>query len=135
VGKLRFGKRLFFLSDRGQTMAETAVVLPVLLLLILGILQLGIAFNNYMTLTDAVREGARTAAVSRHYSDRVSRTVNKVKASSANLDLSKLKISVSSTWEPASDVTVRAEYPYELKLVGLIVHSGTVSTHTVERVE
>jgi Flp pilus assembly protein TadG len=116
-------------------MAETAVVLPVLLLLILGILQFGIVLNNYMTLTDAVREGARTAAVSRHYSDRNSRTVNKVKASAANLDTSKLNTTVTSTWEPGSDVTVRAEYPYEVKLVGLIVHSGKLSTHTVERVE
>lgn len=124
-------------NERGQAMAEMAVVLPVLLLLILAIVQLGIAFNNYLTLTDAVREGARTAAVSRHYSDRVDRVKAKVRDSAANLDTSdsKLPITVDSTWEPGSDVTVSASYPYDISLLGYVVFSGKLSTHTVERVE
>ena len=130
-------RTLRFRTDKGQAMAEMAVVLPVLLFLILGIIQFGIVFNNYMTLTDAVREGARTAAVSRHYANRVDRTKDKVRASAANLDTSdtKLKITVESTWEPGEDVTVRAEYPYEVSLLGQIVQSGTLKSHTVERVE
>jgi Flp pilus assembly protein TadG len=118
-------------------MAEMAVVLPVLLLLILAIVQLGIAFNNYLTLTDAVREGARTAAVSRHYSDRVDRVKAKVRDSAANLDTSdsKLPITVDSDWQPGSDVTVSATYPYDISLLGYVVFSGKLSTHTVERVE
>ncbi len=39
--------------------------LPILLLLVFGIIQFGILFNHYLTLTDAVRAGARQAAVSR----------------------------------------------------------------------
>ena len=49
-------------SERGQTMAEFAVVLPILVVLLFGIMQFGIAFNNYVTLTDAARAGARKAA-------------------------------------------------------------------------
>lgn len=118
-------------------MAEMAVVAPVLLFLIFGIIQFGILFNNYITLTDAVRAGARTAAVSRHYDDRVSRTVAKVRASAANLDISstKLKIAVSSAWTPGSDVTVSAQYPYSINLLGRVVKSGWLSSTTVERVE
>ena len=116
-------------------MAEFAVVLPVLLFLVLGIAQFGIIFNNYVTLTDAVRAGARTAAVSRHYSDRTSRTVAKVRQSAASLDQSKLLVTVSSTWAPGGDVTVAATYPYEIDLVGRVVHSGTLKSQTVERVE
>jgi Flp pilus assembly protein TadG len=118
-------------------MAEMAVVLPVLLFVILGIAQLGIVFNNYMTLTDAVREGARTAAVSRHYDDREARTIAKVRASAANLDTSStvLKISVVSTWQHGDDVTVRAEYPYEIDLLGMVFKKSWLSTETVERVE
>ena len=56
-------------NQRGQTMAELALVLPVLLVLLLGIAQFGVAFNNYITLTDAVRAGARKAAVSRSASN------------------------------------------------------------------
>ena len=46
-------------EERGQTMAELALVLPVLLVLLLGIAQFGVTFNNYISLTDAVRAGAR----------------------------------------------------------------------------
>jgi Flp pilus assembly protein TadG len=118
-------------------MAELAVVLPVLLLLVLGILQLGIVFNNYLTLTDAVREGARTAAVSRQYADRVDRVKTKVRASASNLDTSdaKLPITVDSTWQPGDDVTVTAKYEYSISLVGMVIASGWLSTKSVERVE
>ena len=34
-------------------MVEFAIVAPILLMLILGIIQLGVLFNNYITLTDA----------------------------------------------------------------------------------
>ena len=40
-------------------------MLPVFCLLLFGIIQFGIIFRDYVTLTDAVRAGARTAAVSR----------------------------------------------------------------------
>jgi Flp pilus assembly protein TadG len=50
-------------SERGQTMVEFTLIVPILLVLMLGIAQFGITFNNYVTLTDAVRAGARKAAV------------------------------------------------------------------------
>ena len=46
-------------------MTEFALILPLLVVLLFGIIQFGIIFNNYVTLTDAVRAGAREAAVSR----------------------------------------------------------------------
>ena len=56
-------------NERGQTTTEFAIVLPILCLLLFGVIQFGILFNNYVTLTDAVRAGARKAAVSRPTSD------------------------------------------------------------------
>jgi Flp pilus assembly protein TadG len=118
-------------------MAEMAVVAPILLLLIFAIVQFGIVFNNYVTLTDAVRAGARTAAVSRGYGDRVNRTKTKVRAAATNLDTSptKLVITVDSTWSPGDDVTVTATYPYSISLLGKVVKSGSLTSTTVERVE
>ncbi len=116
-------------------MAEMAVVLPVFLFLLLGIIQCGIVFNNYMTLTDAVRAGARTAAVSRHRTDRVAHTEAKVEASAASLDESKLGIDVDSSWEPGEDVTVEATYPYDISLLGFVVKAGDLESRSIERVE
>ena len=53
------------MDEKGQALVEFALVIPIFLMLLLGILQFGIVFNNYITLTDAARAGSRVAAVSR----------------------------------------------------------------------
>ena len=52
-------------KEKGQALVEFAVILPVLLMVLWGIFQFGIAFNDYIQVTSAAREGARKAAVSR----------------------------------------------------------------------
>jgi hypothetical protein len=47
----------------GQGMVELVVVLPLLLTILLGTLDLGRAFYTYIALTNAAREAARYAAV------------------------------------------------------------------------
>jgi len=42
---------------------EFALLLPIFLLLVLGVIEFGRALLTYQTMTDASREGARTAAV------------------------------------------------------------------------
>src|SRR5256885_16626116 len=56
-------------NERGQTMTEFAFVLPILLVLLFGIIQFGVIFNNYVTLTDAARTASRKGAVSRNSSN------------------------------------------------------------------
>jgi Flp pilus assembly protein TadG len=46
-------------NERGQATVEFALVLPLLLLLILGVIEFGKAWNIAQVATDAVREGAR----------------------------------------------------------------------------
>ena len=48
---------------RGQALVEFALVVPILLLLLLGIVDFARAWNVYEVLTDAAREGAREAVV------------------------------------------------------------------------
>jgi len=50
-------------SEKGASAVEFALILPILIILVFGIVQFGIAFNNYIALTHAAREGARLAAV------------------------------------------------------------------------
>ncbi len=49
--------------QRGSSAIEFALILPILTLLLLGIFQFGLAYNNYLAITHAAREGARMAAV------------------------------------------------------------------------
>lgn len=50
-------------NNKGQSLVETALVLPILLLLIFGIIEFGRIFNAYIIISNASREGARYAAV------------------------------------------------------------------------
>jgi Flp pilus assembly protein TadG len=122
-------------DERGQTMTEFAIVLPVLCLLLFGVIQFGILFNNYVTLTDAVRAGARKAAVSRQTSNPRQLCIDQVKSSASDLDQSKLTADCQSSWQPTEDVTVTATYPYSISLLGLVVASGNLKSVTQERVE
>ena len=49
--------------ETGQATVEFALILPVLLLLVVGMLDFGRAVNYYNTLTELAAEGARSAAV------------------------------------------------------------------------
>ena len=48
-------------------MVEFTLLFPVLALLLFGVIQFGIAFNNYLALTDAVRAGSRQASSRRSW--------------------------------------------------------------------
>jgi Flp pilus assembly protein TadG len=49
--------------DRGSVAVEFALLLPMLLLIVFGIIDFGRALNAHITQTQAAREGARLAAV------------------------------------------------------------------------
>lgn len=50
-------------NDRGAVAVEMALLLPVLVLLLLGIMEFGRAYNAQVTLTNAAREGVRVMAI------------------------------------------------------------------------
>ncbi|GAA1889756.1 hypothetical protein GCM10009715_39470 [Paeniglutamicibacter psychrophenolicus] len=50
-------------DQRGASAVEFAIVLPLLLTLLLGIIEFGFLFNQQISLTQAAREGARAYAI------------------------------------------------------------------------
>ena len=52
-------------TQRGTSTVEMAIVLPLLLMLVFGIGEFGIAFTQKQALTNATREGARAGVVFR----------------------------------------------------------------------
>ena len=141
TSKRRRGTR----GQSGQAYAEFALILPVLLLIVLGIVQFGSAFQTYITLTDATRVGARQAAVSRSLpaADRVPTIKSKMNAAAVSLDTSKMTITITpwdpvnnvEDWVPSGDVTVRASYPFKINLFGLVIFDTSINSRTTERVE
>lgn len=127
--------RAAFRSERGQSLTEFALVLPLMVMLLFGIIQFGVTFNNYISLTDAVRAGARKAAVSRHQPDPVAVTIDQVEEAATDLNTADLQVTVDSSWEPGDEVEVSASYPYAIKVLGVTIKSGRMNSTTTERVE
>ena len=125
-------------DQRGQSVAEFALVLPLLMLILLAILQFGVLFRDYLAVTDAVRAGARKAAVSRSAAFPTTACEDAVEKSAGDLDVAD-DLDVTCTtpggWNAGEDVTVTATYPYEISLLGQVVKSGRFSSTTTERIE
>ena len=118
-------------------MTEFAIVLPILCVLLFGVIQFGIAWNNYVTVTDAARAGARKAAVSRRTGPEQA-GCDTVRSSARDLDQATLACSVSVSGprdRPGADVTVRVSYPYSIRLLWFAIADGRFETVTTERME
>jgi len=99
----------------GQAVVETALVLPLLLLLLMGIIEFGRLGNAYLAVTHAARHGVRHAAVGASNSDIVAQV------HAATTHLARENITVEVTPVPTQrrsgqDITVTVTYPLRLYL-------------------
>jgi Flp pilus assembly protein TadG len=95
--------------DRGAAAVEFALLLPMLLLLVFGIIDFGRALNASITLTQAAREGARLDALGQPNATVVSRT------QAAATGLSPVSVTVTACTPNAGagvDATVHASYKF-----------------------
>jgi Flp pilus assembly protein TadG len=123
-------------SEEGQTAVEFALVAPLLIVLLLGILQIGITFNHYLTITDAARAGARRAIVARVAGLTPADVETSVRAAATGLDRDSLKVKVDDpTWKAGSNVTVTVTYPYAIDILGVVVASGDLTSTMTDLLE
>lgn len=98
--------------DRGAAAVEFALVVPVLLILVLGIVEFGRAYNIQTTLSSAAREGVRVMALQSSPSEAKTATRNAA-APAVVLADAQIAVSPSSclvTGAPTS-ATVTVTYP------------------------
>jgi len=109
-------------ADDGQALVEFALIMPFLLLFIIGIVEFGRAWNLHQVITDAAREGARTAVV--HDPGMTLDSINKVvknAIATAGVNPANATITVTDwagkTGEPA---TVEISLPYRFIFFGAL---------------
>jgi Flp pilus assembly protein TadG len=122
--------------ERGQALIEAAITIPILLMLMVGIFEIGRAYQTWQVLTNAAREGARmsitpsstqsaTTALIRQYMAEGQLSESAAAAVVVNTGAS---IDVNGTPVSASAVTV--DYPFEFimlqPVVRLVAPSATV---------
>jgi Flp pilus assembly protein TadG len=105
------------------------------MMVITAIVQFGSLYSNYLNLTNAVRSGARVAAVSRQAANPTGDAVSAVVNAASGLNLPANQVQVTSTWQAGGTVTVSANYSYTLSIFGIAVKSGSLTSTTTERVE
>jgi Flp pilus assembly protein TadG len=103
--------------DRGQDLIEYALVLPLLLLFILGIVEFGMAVFAYNTISNAAREGARVGVVPSAEEQDIR---DAVEQRTGGLNLTSTNITVTRT---VTQTTVAVVYDHRL-ISGLIVQAA-----------
>ena len=95
-------------NNRGQTLVEFALIIPIFLLLVFGMMDFGIVLNQYLVVTAAAREGARSAAIGNSDSG----SIAVVKAAAATIDQGQLMVTVTPAVKiSGSSVTVTVSNP------------------------
>jgi Flp pilus assembly protein TadG len=110
-------------SEDGQALVEFALVVPILLFVILGLVEFSRAWNTQQVLTDAAREALRSSVVANpsFTYDALLGLVDQALAR-ASLDPSKADVSVEG-WKAGSGTParIRIDYQYDLVLLGPFV--------------
>jgi Flp pilus assembly protein TadG len=113
--------------ERGSAMVETAIAIPILLVLMVGIFEIGRAFQTWQVLTNAAREGARMAVIPSSSQTTTTALIRQymvdgqlTKFATAAVVVNKgASINVNGTAISASAVTV--DYPFEFIMLQPVV--------------
>ncbi len=118
-------------DERGQALVEFTLVVPLLVILLFGIVEIGRIGNAYLTVTHAARHGARYGAVGADNTQITARVLDSATA----LNPAGIQTSILRS---GGDIRVRVAYPVTLitpVISGMIPNPVVVSSEVVMRME
>lgn len=121
-------------GSSGQATVEMALVLPILIWLLIGLVDIARMANAYLIIQHASREAVRLGITGASDAQVVQRAVR----TATTLDSTRMTISVTpaGTRNTGSDITVTVNYRYQvLALMGIIGRDVPLSTTLTARVE
>jgi len=119
-------------EDRGQASVELALLLPLLVLLLLVILQIGLLGRDLVLVTHAYREAARAAAT-----DGDPGAPTAAARAAGGLDPARMTVTVAGRGGTGSRVRVTVTYRAgtDVPLIGGLLGDHTIRSSTTMRVE
>ncbi|MFD0696822.1 TadE/TadG family type IV pilus assembly protein [Paenibacillus sp. GCM10027628] len=123
-------------DERGQSLTEFAVILPIFLLLVCGIFDFGRLMYAYMNMNNAAQETVRLGGLGKKDAEMTAFAANYVHLG----DQSKLKVTISpkdTTRHSGDYVTVKLEYPltFMTPVISKLLPAPTVKAASTIRVE
>ena len=121
-------------SDSGQELVEYALALPVLLLLLMSILDLGRAVYAYSAVHNIVREGTRYGIINPTDFAGIEATV---RGKAVGLDPAQLTVTVAQPDPDSIQVTASYQFTAVTPIVGTLVGANpwTIGSRSTMRVE
>ena len=124
-------------SDTGQALTEFALVMPIVLLLLVGIIEFGRAWNVQQVMTDAAREGARQAVLANPAvtQQSVVATINAALARAA-IDTTATQITLAGAaagqgGPSDSLLVVDVQTPYQFRFLSVLINLANLGTNGV----
>ena len=122
----------YYPQERGQSMVELAITLTVMLMLLAGAVEFGIALFQFVQLRDAAQEGALYGSI--HPGDDTNITARVKSASQSPIDLYDPDVTISITYPDGSPncegkgIRVEVSYPHKISMpfIGPIIGSNTI---------
>lgn len=120
-------------DESGQSLVEFLLVIPILLLMVFGIIELGAAWRTYQVITNTAREGARIAVLP-GADDAQVRTAVDQRLTEGGLDPALATVDIvceggaGTCFDPSRTGTgteVRIAYPYTFLFLGPITDFAT----------
>jgi Flp pilus assembly protein TadG len=118
-------------GQRGQAAVELALVLPLVLLLFLGLVQVGLVVRDDVLLVHAAREAARRAAVDRADGNARVAAINGSGLTASRLDVRTTRDEAAGTVSE----TLRYRSPTGLPLIGPLLPDITLEAKATMREE
>ncbi|MCU1518658.1 MAG: TadE family protein [Pseudarthrobacter sp.] len=118
-------------SERGAAAVEFALVVPLLLLLLLGVVEFGRVFNAQLQLSAAARESVRVMAIQKQPSTAIGAAIAAAPSLRPTLTAANVQVSPASC-AATTDVTVTITYSMDL-LSGLFANAIPLTGRAVMR--
>jgi Flp pilus assembly protein TadG len=120
-----------FRNESGQSFVEFAFIMPFLVFLILGIVQFGRAWHNYISITDAARVGAREGAVHRSSGPCAAATT---RINNLGVVPSGSTVSCTAGTSVGQDIVITITYAFDIGLPGYFGVPPLNQTFTLQSV-
>lgn len=101
----------------GQSLVELAIILPVLMVILLGIIDFGRVFYAYVTITNASREGARYGSLHVFEDAAIEQRVIDEAATTVTIDPGEIAVSWDDPEHP-NTVTVTVNHDFQTLFFG-----------------